>query len=204
MIRTLFFDIGGVLVDLHPERTETLLQKQTGLDPDTLRDRFPLDVHHDYERGRLDDQTFFQRVKAKLGPEAHNLSPSAFWQAWMAMVGRPKRTAAWISVLRQEVPVWLLSNTNRYHVVHLLPDYPFYSQVDGAIFSYETGYRKPEAGIFHLALERAGVAPEEALFIDDVEANVTAARAVGLEAIHFHTPEQLAEELHRRGWNSFE
>ncbi|NOZ74286.1 MAG: HAD family phosphatase [FCB group bacterium] len=199
MIKTIFFDIGGVLVDLHPERTEALLAEATGLSGETLREVFPEAAHHQYERGFLDDTQFFQEVKRAL-PDSTPLSETIFWKAWMAMVGEAKRTADWIPRLRERVPVWLLSNTNRHHVTHLLPDYPFYSAVDGAVFSYETGSRKPEPGIFQEALRQTKQDPGQALFIDDLKPNVEAAETQGFLAIQFHSPEQLAHELTRLGF----
>jgi HAD superfamily hydrolase (TIGR01509 family) len=46
-----------------------------------------------------------------------------------------------------------------------------------------------------MTLERLGVAPEEAVFIDDTVGHVEAARALGLHGILFTTAEALAEEL---------
>ncbi|MFQ6613588.1 MAG: HAD family hydrolase [Fidelibacterota bacterium] len=200
MIKTIFFDIGGVLVDLHPERTENLLSEATGLPVEKLREVFPEEAHHEYERGDLSDDQFFQEVKRSL-PDSAPLSRDLFWKAWMALVGRPKPTARWIPQLQKTAPVWLLSNTNPYHVTHLLPDYSFYSSVDGAVFSYETGTRKPEAGIFREALKRTNLHPEQALFIDDLAPNIEAARNQGFATIRFHSPEQLARDLDRLGFS---
>jgi len=49
--------------------------------------------------------------------------------------------------------------------------------------------RKPEPEIFHIALERAQVKPEEVLFLDDFEANLEAAKALGIDGI-FVTPDE--------------
>jgi putative hydrolase of the HAD superfamily len=54
---------------------------------------------------------------------------------------------------------------------------------DTVVDSCEVGVRKPDAAIYHLALERLGVAPEEAVFLDDFEVNLAGARAVGLRAV---------------------
>jgi len=200
MIKTIFFDIGGVLVDLHPERTESILSKATNLPVDVLWKVFPEDAHHEYERGRIDDHEFFNAVCQAL-PNASTLDEDTFWNAWMSMVGKLKPTAGWIPRLQASVPVWLLSNTNRYHVTHLLPNFPFYTAVDGTVFSYEVGFRKPESGIFQEALRRCRIAPEQALFIDDLEANVQAAIREGFHAIHFQSPEQLSQELIHMGYS---
>ena len=69
---------------------------------------------------------------------------------------------------------------------------------DAIIVSAEEGVIKPHPRIYRLALERLGVAPQEALFIDDVEENVVGARAVGMHALRFESPAQAMEDV--RGW----
>ncbi|HWF75145.1 MAG TPA: HAD family phosphatase [Solirubrobacteraceae bacterium] len=57
------------------------------------------------------------------------------------------------------------------------------------------GLRKPEPEIYELTLERLGVPPEAALFIDDVELNCDAARALGMRAVWFRSTDQAIEEI---------
>ncbi|MEI4469917.1 HAD family hydrolase [Frigidibacter sp. MR17.24] len=58
---------------------------------------------------------------------------------------------------------------------------------------------KPDARIFAILCTRAGVAPERCLFVDDSAANVAGARAAGMAAHHFTTPEALEADLVARG-----
>jgi putative hydrolase of the HAD superfamily len=57
--------------------------------------------------------------------------------------------------------------------------------------------RKPDAEIYLLTLERLGgdVAPEECLFVDDVDVNCEAARALGMSAVHFVDSDQAIREM---------
>jgi putative hydrolase of the HAD superfamily len=59
------------------------------------------------------------------------------------------------------------------------------------IFSGNVGMIKPEPGIYALALEAMGAAPQDVTFIDDRLENVLAARAAGLRATLFTSPGQL-------------
>jgi epoxide hydrolase-like predicted phosphatase len=65
------------------------------------------------------------------------------------------------------------------------------------IVSAEVGVMKPDARIYRIALEKLGVAPAEAVLLDDFPKNVEGARAVGMAAIHFTRPEQALDELKR-------
>ncbi|HUE27236.1 MAG TPA: HAD family phosphatase [Solirubrobacteraceae bacterium] len=57
------------------------------------------------------------------------------------------------------------------------------------------GTRKPERRIYEITLERLGVAPEEALLVDDVEINCDAAREFGMRAVWFHETDQAIAEI---------
>lgn len=66
---------------------------------------------------------------------------------------------------------------------------------DQIVVSAEVKIGKPDPRIFKLALENLGVAPEEAVFIDDFAHNIEGARAVGMHAIQFQTAEQIRADL---------
>jgi putative hydrolase of the HAD superfamily len=67
-----------------------------------------------------------------------------------------------------------------------------------AIFSCDCALVKPEPAIYRLCLERLGARPEECLFLDDMPANIEAARALGIYAHLFLSAGQAAEELRQR------
>lgn len=56
---------------------------------------------------------------------------------------------------------------------------------DAIVFSAEEGVLKPDPTLFQLALDRLGVKPEEAILLDDREANVQGAREFGMHGVHF-------------------
>jgi putative hydrolase of the HAD superfamily len=70
---------------------------------------------------------------------------------------------------------------------------------DLQLFSYELRALKPEPELFRAALERAGRAPDEVLFVDDVQANVDAAASLGIAALRFIDPAALARDLAAAG-----
>ncbi len=57
------------------------------------------------------------------------------------------------------------------------------------------GVRKPDPEIYEIVLERLGVPAEAAVFVDDIEINCDAARAVGMTAVWFRSTEQAIEEI---------
>ncbi len=66
---------------------------------------------------------------------------------------------------------------------------------DVVVDSAFVGVRKPAPEIYELTLERLGVAPQDAIFLDDIEINCDAARAIGMTAVWFRSTEQAIEEI---------
>jgi putative hydrolase of the HAD superfamily len=66
---------------------------------------------------------------------------------------------------------------------------------DDAVISADVGMRKPEDRIFLLAAGRLGLAPAECVFVDDVEGNIVAARALGFAVVHHTQPAATKAEL---------
>ncbi|MEN3540538.1 HAD family phosphatase [Microbispora sp. ZYX-F-249] len=68
---------------------------------------------------------------------------------------------------------------------------------DAVVISGEVGMRKPEERIFHHALGLLGLEPGQCVFVDDIEANILAARAIGLVGVHHDEPAATIAELER-------
>ncbi|MFB4282728.1 MULTISPECIES: HAD family hydrolase [unclassified Nonomuraea] len=66
---------------------------------------------------------------------------------------------------------------------------------DAVVISGEVGMRKPEPRIFHHALGQIGLAGEECVFVDDIEANIVAAQALGIAGIHHRDADTTIAEL---------
>jgi putative hydrolase of the HAD superfamily len=68
---------------------------------------------------------------------------------------------------------------------------------DGVVISGEVGMHKPEAEIYLLGAERAGVPPEDCVFVDDLRENCEGAEAVGMTAVLHRGAEGTVPELER-------
>jgi FMN phosphatase YigB (HAD superfamily) len=62
MIKTVFFDIGGVLVNIHPERTAEYIGLKANVPREVVESSFPAEEHHKYELGQIKDQDFFNAI----------------------------------------------------------------------------------------------------------------------------------------------
>jgi putative hydrolase of the HAD superfamily len=68
---------------------------------------------------------------------------------------------------------------------------------DDIVYSHEVGLAKPDPAIYELTSTRLGVRPGEIVFLDDVPANVTAARAAGWHAVLHEDTERSITEIER-------
>ena len=199
MIKTVFFDIGGVLIDIHPERTYQYLSDSADVEVSMVKESFPWDAHDQYERGIMNNEDWFITYKESL-PQPCCLKRSDFWNAWKLLLGEEKNTVNILEALNKQYSIWLLSNTNPKHIQDEIEKrYLFPSLVNGAVYSFDVGVRKPEKEIYEIAMQRANANPQECLFIDDLLENIQAAKQIGIEGVHFISSEQLKQELVRLG-----
>jgi len=94
----------------------------------------------------------------------------------------------------------LLSNMQEDMASHARKSFDWLRHFDHQILSCELRLIKPDAEIFRRTIERIRVKPEATLFVDDREANVAAARALGVRAIQFESTQLLRAELQNMGF----
>lgn len=104
-----------------------------------------------------------------------------------------------VEALVGRVRLVLLSNTNVLHVAYLKQRLPLLGRFDSLVLSCEVGLVKPERAIYQEALKRAGCAPQEAAFFDDLPEFVEAANALGLRGRLFTTAEAFDAQLKELG-----
>jgi putative hydrolase of the HAD superfamily len=190
-VDAVIWDFAGVLTNPVMSRLEEMSLAK-GLAPDAMRHAIMGDygaegsMHpwHQLERGEIDLARYSELSRetfAALGLEnigqslRHGFAGAGPNDAMLGLVRRVRtsgvRTAILTNNLAQFRAGWK-AMIDADNLVELIID------------SSEVGTRKPERRIYELTVERLGVAPGRAVFLDDLEANVAGARAAGLQAIH--------------------
>jgi putative hydrolase of the HAD superfamily len=151
------------------------------------------------ETGRLTEAQFVKKLGAALRDELGRevdlarfgetffeyLRPNDELFAFMrALHGRGYRMAILTNNVREWEPLWRT----------MLPVDELFELVVDSGFE---GVRKPDPRIYEVTLDRLGVAPEAALFVDDMEINCTAARELGMQAVHYRSNAQAIGEIER-------
>jgi len=107
-------------------------------------------------------------------------------------------TAALVAELDGRFELALLTDHGREWMAHIVAVHPFLARFDRVFTSFDLGRIKVDPGTFEVVLGALGREASECLFVDDNPENVKAARAAGIDAILFHSAEQLRAELLQR------
>jgi len=192
------FDIGNVIVRWDPR---TLYSK---IFPDpAVRDRFLAEVctmawHCQADRG----VSFADNIAALSArhPE-HAEAIAAWWGRWPEMFsGVFTETVEAIEALHANgVPLYALTNMSEEAWPGVRAMSPCFDRFLDVVVSGAERVIKPEARIYEIACERAGLKPADFLFIDDSLPNIHAAEALGFHGLHFTDPAALRPALERHG-----
>ena len=201
-LRAVIFDYGMVLTGPPDAKAHAELVRITGLPADKLDALYWAD-RPAFDAGMLTGEAYWRGVLLKAGL---TLGPSAvaeliLWDARMWM-GQDPQMLAWQGALKARgILTAILSNMGDTVLEAMMRELDWLGRFDVQVWSYQLHLVKPDPAIYRFTLEKLGVGPEETLFIDDREANVHAAMALGIKALVFTSVEQLRADLIAQGWD---
>lgn len=196
MKRTIFFDLGNVLIFFDHLKMCRQTADYCGLPLEKVQE-FLLGYLDPYERGSIDSQTIFEQL-AKMSP--HPLEFSQLMHAVSDIFEPNLPTIAIATKLKEQGHrLFLLSNTCEAHFNFVLAQFPFLKNFDGCVLSYAEGARKPEKKIYEKALKIAGCRNEECFYVDDILPYIESARSMNIDAEQYTDPQTLIQHLQDRG-----
>jgi FMN phosphatase YigB (HAD superfamily)/DNA-binding XRE family transcriptional regulator len=188
-VRFVYFDINGCLVHFF-HRAFMRLAAETGVSADIIETTFWM-YNDEVCRGAMTMDEFNRKCAERFG------IPAIDWEAYYLDTVEPvlgmDELVRWtaehyrVGLLTNIMPGFILAMRAR----GLLPNVDY----DVIVDSSEVGAIKPEPRIFEIATERAGVRPEEILFIDDSRPNIMAADKLGWHVLwcdDYHPDETIA------------
>jgi putative hydrolase of the HAD superfamily len=202
-ISTLFWDVGGVLLSNawdHEQRQQTL--KQFGLN-DNDEDEAEFESRHEmlvssFERGKITLQDYLERT---IFHRPRPFTIEAFTHH-MFSLSRPYPDTLRLAKELARSGRYLMSTlNNESKELNLFRIQTFGLREIFSLFvsSCFVGLRKPEEGIYRLALEITQRPPEECCFIDDRPLNLDSAAKLGMHVIQMKDAEQLRRDLQKLG-----
>jgi putative hydrolase of the HAD superfamily len=200
VIKTLIFDLGGVIVPFDFGRVYARLRDETGLRQEEVRERISRnDLPRRLECGAIEPRDFHAEVMDSLGAR---MDYAGFCDLWNSIFSpQTLIPESLLESLKNRHRLLLLSNTNAIHFEMLNAEYPLLRHFDRYILSYEVGAMKPEPRIYREAIQHAGCDPAECFFTDDIASYVEGARREGIDAVQFTGLDSLRAELRARGIN---
>ena len=195
-IKTIIFDLGGVLIDWNPEY---LYLDIFGGDRVKMNAFFEhvctMDWNENQDAGYPLGQATEDRIA--LFPEYEILIKKYYGQ-WEEMLG--EAISGSVQVLKKLIEnpnfrVVALTNWSAETFPVALKRFDFLHWFEGIVVSGTEKTRKPYPEIYQITLDRFNIAPPETLFIDDNLRNIKGAEALGINGIHFSTPEKLITDL---------
>ncbi|HWD94135.1 MAG TPA: HAD family phosphatase [Verrucomicrobiae bacterium] len=194
----LVFDLGKVLVDfdyaIAARRIVPLCTSPA--DPAAFFSKHA-ELLNRYELGKLTTQGFFDQIKAATGFSGEQAEFNAFFadiftpiQPMIDLFGELKKT---------KLPTYIFSNTNDLAVEHIRKRFPFFSDFDAYVLSYEHGAMKPATKLYQIVEQMSGRRGAEILYIDDRAENVAAGVARGWQGVLHESPRSTREALQKLG-----
>jgi epoxide hydrolase-like predicted phosphatase len=198
-IKALGFDIGGVMLPYSIPQQKQFIADSIGVELDDVlrayRKYLPL-----LEIAALDTVEFWQGLIDETGSAASAEETLHIWTDNYIRENPvlPQMVHLIDRLKKGGYRTGILSNIDASHGVINLHRHIF-EHFDEVLLSYQVGVRKPDSAAFRLLANRLNVELDELIFVDDLQLNIDAALAIGIDAIHFESYDQLIPELIKRG-----
>lgn len=184
MIKAVVFDVGGVLIRTHDHAPRRRWEAKLGLrDWESEEIVFSSDIGTAAQMGSLTEEQLWREIGRRLELDEERLAEfrSAFWSGDVLDAD----LVDLIRQLRTRYQTAIISNATDGLRRTLNEKHRIADAFDLIVCSAEEGIMKPDLDIYRLTLQRLDRKPEEAVFIDDSRENVSAARQLGMHAIHY-------------------
>jgi putative hydrolase of the HAD superfamily len=192
-IKAIYFDLGGVILRTADKTARAQLGAEFGMSYDEM-DKFVFEC------------------KASALASLGKVTEEQLWLDVTQRLNRPEsdmpriRDAFFSGDSIDQDLVTLLRNLRKTHKTGLISNawdglrpwiisQKFEDAFDYITISAELGIAKPDARIYEFALTKLGVTPAEALFVDDVQKNISACETLGMRGILFRTPGQVLADI---------
>ncbi len=180
-VSTLVFDIGGVLVRLHGTPFKPAWIGEHCADRHVWQLWRQSTAVPDFERGLIDEKTFARRLIEEAGLNVSVADLLDHFLQWpKALFDGMADALRW---LKPHYRLAALSNSNALHWPRVMDGMGIGNLIDDCYSSHHLGVMKPNAKAFAMVITELGVAPEEILFLDDLQKNVDAAFSLGMQSV---------------------
>ncbi len=195
-LKAIIWDVGGVLVRTADRRPRTALASRLGTTYENLEHLvFNSPSGRAAQLGEITTAQNWENVRQQLGFSAAE-TPAVQAEFFGGDV-LDRELVQFIRGLSARYTTAILSNMGDFLRPLLTDDWKIADAFAHIVISCEEGVMKPDPRIYQIVLARAGVAPHEAVFIDDFQHNIQGAQNAGLHGILFQNSEQVKEDVQK-------
>ena len=201
MLKTMFFDLGNVLVFFNPEQMRQQIADCCGLTTEQVRKLLVCsDISKEYETGKIDSKAVYHAFRKEA---TRPFSEQDLMQAISQIFTPNYELWSVVQAMKQQgVRLILISNTCDWHFRYIQKHYSILQLFDHTVLSYEVGAMKPSPHIYQQALLHAQHPLSACFYTDDIPEYVLGARGVGLDSEIFTNVEAFLRDVKLRGWSA--
>lgn len=193
-IRNVVFDVGQVLLEWNPPAVIARLHPDAATQAVIRREMFEHADWHEFDRGGLGYDQAIEHFAKKTG--LSTAETRALIEATRESLTPIPGTIRLVEDLASAgIHLYLLSNMPASTYDYLARKHAFFSHFKYLVISGQILLIKPDPAIFEHLVEKTGIVPAQSVFIDDLPANIAAARRCGFETIRFHDASSCRREL---------
>ena len=196
--RAVLFDVGRVIVRWDPRTLYSKIFPDAARCDDFLAHVCTMDWHTEHDRG----VTMTENARRLIVRFPQHADAIHAWDArWDEMFSGviPETVDAIEAMHARGVPLYALTNMPAEKADGCFAMSPVFGRFRDIVVSGVEGVAKPDAAIFRITCERAGLAAHEMLFVDDSAPNIEAAHRLGFDVHLFDDPAALRPALKSRG-----
>jgi putative hydrolase of the HAD superfamily len=200
-IGAVIFDYGEVLCHRPPDEAFRQLAKIFGADAGSFQALWDKN-RGAFDRGDITAEDYWTALARDAGAAIGREQLEVVYKLDVEMFGTANlEMVRWLRALRRGgIKTGLLSNIHPAMIAYLRENFDWLELFDFKTFSAEVRLIKPDPAIYEHTLRGLGVRAGEALFVDDREINVKAARELGIHAVQFRSVGELRRELEGIGF----
>ncbi len=194
-IKAIIFDVGGVIY-VGKQRSNSYMPELLKIEQNVWK-KATGESWENLNIGKIEEDVGLLEMSKNLGIDKNKLK--RLWiKTFKVRFILNKNLLAIIKRLRKNYKTAILSNqwTIPYKIQLTKR---IKSNFDVMVFSHQVGFRKPSSDIYHITLKRLNLKPNECVFIDDFEENLTPAKEIGMKTILFKNNTQLIKNLKKFG-----
>ena len=197
-IESLISDLGRVILDFDNRIFLRKMEAYSPLTAEEMMDRFrgSISILHRFDSGKIDPDEFFAEASSLLQA---TIDKTSFFRFYNDVFFLNPEVLDVLKSFKGRYRLVLLSNTDVQRFGHIRENFPQIFFFDAYVLSYQAGVIKPDPEIYKLALEAAQAQAEECVFIDDLENNIAAAKALGIRTFHMTPGADIAGGLRDLG-----